>query len=129
MENAENEIPVPTRLSALETGLEKILSLLSHVAPVAAFIPGATAVVTGVEAVGTVIDEVLHDIDGTQSIDPAALAAQGISKSTGNEALDTRLGEVEMLIHALIPVVKAIAKHFGVDLSALEVTAQPMTVA
>lgn len=132
MSDAENaqDIPVPTRLSNVENVLEKILSMLGAASPVASLIPGAGPIIAAVEGVGTAVDEVLHEFDPANNatgVDAAALAAGQITKSTGDPALDMRLAEIEMLLHAAIPVVKTIAKHFGIDLSALEIAPQPMT--
>lgn len=129
MENAENEVPVPTRLSRLESMLESILGALNTAAPIASLIPGAAPVIAGVEAVGTVAVELMRDVDGSGTVDAAALAAGNISKSTGDASLDARLAEIESLVHAALPILKTIAKHFGVDLSALEIEAKPMSVA
>lgn len=123
-----NEISVPNRLMALERGIEKILAMLELGSPVLDLIPGVAPVIAGVEAVGHIADDVLRQIDNDplNNVDTAALAANQISKSTGNEVVDMRLAAVEAMLNAALPVLKMVVKHFGVDTSILDIAPTPM---
>ena len=128
MSDENNDIPVPSRLSKIESVLEKVVGFMDTAAPFLAAIPGAGQVVTVADGVGHVDEEVLHVVDGEHNapeVDAAALAAGNISKSTGNPVLDARIASIEALLFAAIPVVKMIAKQFGHDTPELTVPEVP----
>jgi hypothetical protein len=126
MSDAENSIPVPERLSKIESILEKVTGFLDTAAPFLAAIPGAGPVVSVVDGVGHVAEEVFKVAEGNApEVDSAALAAGQISKSTGNPTLDARIASIEALLFAAIPVVKMVAKQFGHDTPELAVPEVP----
>lgn len=120
-------LPVPHRLSAIESTLAVITGTLDKLGPIlSALIPASAPFVAGVDAVGHVAEEVIETLDGSGTVDAASLAAHGLTKSTGNVAMDTRLMQIETVLVAAVPVLKYIASEFGLSFDVP--TAAPMTL-
>ncbi len=113
------DTPPVTTTTTVETTVQKIdgvvhtaETILHDAGPIAAmFIPGAGPVIAGLEWAGEEIESF---------IDPASNAAQNISVSTGNEALDARLLAIESFMEQVrpfiakaLPILKYVEKELG----------------
>lgn len=109
-------VPLPHRLSALESALEKVTGVLDRFAPIIdSLVPVAAPVVNGVDAVAHVAEGAIQAFEGFAGTDAAALAAGQLAKSTGNASLDARLVQIEGVIAAAVPLLAYVAKEFGLD--------------
>lgn len=119
MSQTENTagVPIPHRLDRLEAMLETVTGTIDKLGPIlAAFIPAARPVVAVASAVGHIADEVIDTIQGENvGVDAAALAVHGITKSTGDATLDARLATIEAVIMEAVPLLRFLAKEFGMD--------------
>ena len=105
------------RIGSLEKMFEKFMTIVTDIAPVASFIPGAAPIVATIEGVGGVVEKVIDESKGVPDVDNASLAAGAIAHSTGNSTLDLRLANLEIYIEKLGPFLSAIANELGLGAS------------
>lgn len=124
----QNDIPLPQRMGNLESALHSIVGTLDTMKTFLSGVPGVGTIIVDADAAGHVIEAVVDMVQGKATPDTAALAAGQIAVSTGNNALDSRLMEIETFIAAASPLLSVIAHHFGLDAPAPMTVAAPMSL-
>lgn len=122
----QNEIPLPTRMSKLESMLESVVGTLDTFKTLLSGVPVVGNVIAQADNVGHAVIGVVDLIEAKTTPDAASLAAGSIAISTGNPTIDARLLEIETFIASAAPLLAVIARHFGLDAPAASTPAAPM---